>query len=114
LRAIVDQTQTFARAEIELLKDESRRVLVRAAVALVVLLGSGLLLAMAVSLAAAAVALTCGASPVVALLSAGAADVVIGVIAALAVLSWARDPNPDAAASPPHATNLPQHGSTLS
>jgi hypothetical protein len=114
LRSILDQAQTFARAEIELLKGESRRVVVRAAVVLVVLLGSGLLVAAAVSLAAAAVALTYGASPVVALLSAAAADVLIGVVATLAVMSWARNPTPEAAAAAPHPTNLPQHGSTLS
>ena len=117
LRSVYDQAQVFVKAELELLKLESKTVITKAAVGLVVVMGSGLLLAIALSLVAAAVVLMQGGSPAAALLTAAGVDVLVSGVA-VAFLVWTARKRVDAsvseAASPTQLTNLPQHGSTLS
>jgi hypothetical protein len=113
LRSIADQAQTFVRAEVQLLKLESTRTITRAAVALMVLLASGLLLAIALSLAAAAIVVASGASPQAALLTAAGVDLSVAVAATWSVLHWARK-SAESVAAETHLANLPQHGSSLS
>ena len=114
LRSIADQAQTFVRAEVQLLKVESARTITRAAVALVVLLASGLLIALALSLAAAATVIASGASPQAALLTAAAVDLVVAVVSTWLVIQWARKPAEATAAAATQLANAPQHGGSLS
>jgi hypothetical protein len=117
LRSIYDQAQVFVKAEIELLKLESKSVITKAAVGLVVVMGSGLLLAIALSLVAAAIVLMQGGSPAAALLTAAGVDLLVSVVA-VSFLVWTARKRVDAvatgAASSTQLTNLPQHGSTVS
>ena len=113
VRSIADQAQTFVRAEVQLLKVEASRTITRAAVALVVLMASGLLLAIALSLVAAATVVATGASPQAALLTAAAVDLIVASAATFFVLRWARKPAESVAATTQLA-NVPQHGSSLS
>lgn len=113
IRSIADQAQTFVRAEVQLLKVESARTITRAAVALVVLLASGLLLAIALSLVAAAVVVAADGSPQAALLTAAAVDLVVAGASTFFVLRWARKPA-EVIAAETHLAKVPQHGSSLS
>ena len=113
LRSIADQAQTFVRAEVQLLKVESARTVTRAAVALVVLLASGLLLAIALSLAAAATVVASGASPQAALLTAAGVDLIVAGASTWLVIHWARKPAESVAAATQLA-NAPQHRGSLS
>jgi hypothetical protein len=81
LSAVVQEGQAFVRAEAALLKVEAREVLTLAALSLVLITGSGLLLAIALSLGAAAWVLAAHGSTVAALLVAAAVDVVISAVA---------------------------------
>lgn len=116
LRSIYDQAQVFVKAELELLKVESKSILTKAALGLVVVVGSGLLLAIGLSLVAAAIVLMRGGSPVAALLTAAGVDVLVSALAIGLFLVMARKRVDDAvsAASTTQLTNLPQHGSTVS
>jgi hypothetical protein len=114
LRSIADQAQTFVKAEIELLKLESTRTVTRAAVALMVLASSGLLLAIALSLAAAATVMVSGGSAVAALLTAAGVDLTVAIVSSVLVLKWARKPAETVAAEATQLSNLPQHGESLS
>lgn len=116
LRSIYDQAQVFVKAELELLKVESKTVLTKAAVGLVVVIGSGLLLAIGLSLVAAALVLMRGGSPVAALFTAAGVDVLVSAVA-LGLFLWMARKRVDAAASaasPSQLTNLPHHGSPVS
>lgn len=117
VRSIYDQAQVFAKAELELFKLESKSVLTKAAVALVVVIGSGLLLAIGLSLVAAAIVLLRGGSPAAALLTAAGVDVLVsalGVTAMMIVLKKRVQTAASAVASTTQLTNMPQHGSTVS
>jgi len=117
LRSIYEQGQVFVKAELELLKLESKSVLTRAAVALIVLTGSGLLLAIALSLVAAAIVLLRGGSAAAALLTAAAVDLVVALVSTGFVIWGTRkrvDKAASATASATQLSNLPQHGSTVS
>lgn len=113
LRSIADQAQTFVRAEIALIKLESQRTVTAAAIALLVLVGSGLLLAIAVSLVAAAIVVVRGGSAGAALLTAAGVDLLVAVLSSVVVVNWARKRFESTAAATQMA-NLPQHGSSLS
>ena len=116
LRSIYDQAQVFVKAELELLKLESKSVITKAAIGLVVVMGSGLLLAIALSLVAAAIVLMQGGSAAAALLTAAGVDVFVSVVA-VAFLVWKARQGVDAvaseAASVTQVANLPQQGSTV-
>ena len=77
LRTVVHEGQTFIRAETALLKVEARETLKLAVLYLVLVMGSGLLLAIALSLVAAALVLAADGSAIAALLSAAAVDLVV-------------------------------------
>jgi hypothetical protein len=113
LRSIADQAQTFVRAEIGLIKLESQRTVTTAAIALLVLVASGLLLAIGVSALAAAIVVVRGGSAGAALLTAAGVDVVIAIIASVVVIGWARK-RVESTAAATQLTNVPQHGSSLS
>jgi len=116
-RSIYDQAQVFVKAEIELLKLEAKSTITKAAVGLVVVMGSGLLLAIALSLVAAAIVLMQGGSAVAALLTAAGVDVFVSVVAVSFLVWMARrgvDTVASEAASATQLTNLPHQGSTLS
>ena len=117
LRSIYEQGQVFVKAELELLKLESKSVLNRVAVALIVLTGSGLLLAIALSLVAAAVVLMQGGSAAAALLTAAGVDFLVAIVSTVSVIVIARkrvEKAASSAASATQITNLPQHGSPVS
>lgn len=117
LRSIYDQAQVFVKAELELLKLESKSTLTRAAVGLVLIMGSGLLLAIALSGIAAAVVLLRGGSAAAALLTAAGVDLLVAVVSTVVVIRMARKRTEEvasAAASATQLTNLPQHGSPVS
>ncbi|HTU58227.1 MAG TPA: phage holin family protein, partial [Polyangiales bacterium] len=79
LRSIADQAQTFVKAEVSLIKLEAQRTVTSAAVALLVLIASGVLLAVALSLLAAGVVLLRGGSVGAAALTAAGVDLVVAV-----------------------------------
>lgn len=81
LRTVVHEGQTFLRVETALLKVEARETLKLAVLYLVLVMGSGLLLAIALSLIAAAIVLAADGSAIAALLSAAAVDVVVAAVA---------------------------------
>jgi hypothetical protein len=81
VRTVVQEGQAFVRAEAALLKVEARETATLAAVYLVLITGSGLLLAAALSLAAAAWVLAAHGSTVAALLAAAGVDVFISAVA---------------------------------
>jgi len=115
LRSIVDQAQAFARAELEIVKIESKQAATKAFVALVVLTASGLLLALALAASAAAVTLYAGASATAALLIAAGVASVIAAVSTGVLISWIRKGDDQAEPAPEsQLTNLPQHGSTVS
>jgi hypothetical protein len=114
LRSIADQAQTFVRAEVSLIKLEAQRTVTSAAIALLVLVASGILLAFALSLSAAAVVLLRGGSTGVALLTAAGVDLIVAVVSSVVAVSWARKRAETTAAEASQVTNVPQHGSSLS
>jgi hypothetical protein len=114
LRSIADQAQTFVRAEVALIKLEAQRTVTSAAVALLVLVASGLLVAIAVSVLAAGAVVLRGGSPGAALLTAAGVDVTVAVVSSVLVISWARKRAGAAAAEATQLTNLPHHGSSVS
>ena len=77
LRTVVHEGQTFVRAETALLKVEARETLKLAVLYLVLVMSSGLLVAIALSLVAAALVLAADGSAIAALLSAAAVDLVV-------------------------------------
>ena len=114
LRTIAEQGQVFVKAELELLKRESKDAVTRAAVALTVIVVSGLLLAIALSMVAAAIALALEGSPTTALLMAAGVDALVAATAVIIVLRWATGKSADVEASAPQLTKLPQHGNPVS
>ncbi|MET0387013.1 MAG: phage holin family protein [Polyangiales bacterium] len=113
LRSIADQAQDFARAEIELVKLEARQSLTKAVLMLVIIIGSGILLAIALSLVAAAIVVARDGSPALALLTAAGVDVVVASIALAFMISRTRK-KIASTPTPAQLTNTPQHGSQLS
>jgi hypothetical protein len=118
LRSIVDQSQVFVRAEVALLKVEAKQTLTEAVIALAVLMAGCVLVAGALSLAAASLVLARSGSAVAALLTAAGVNVVVTVVAAYAVVALFRRKKSQAAAplksGTPQLTNAPQHGNTAS
>jgi hypothetical protein len=88
LRLVIDEGQTFLRAEVSLLKAESAQTLKRAALILVFVMAGAMLLVLAISLVAAAVVLAADGSAVQALLAAAGVDCAFGLIAGIWL--WAR------------------------
>jgi uncharacterized membrane protein YqjE len=113
LRSIVDQAQLFARAELALLKVEARQGALKAALILAVVLGGSLLLAIALSLCAAAAVLARHGSPAAALLTAAGVDVLFAALATAWLIVRVRKRTTTAAALGQLA-NSPQHGSQTS
>jgi len=114
LRSIADQAQTFVKAEVGLIKLEAQRTVTSAAVALLVLVASGILLAIALSLLAAGIVMLRGGSTGTALLVAAGVDLVVALVSSVVAVSWAKKRAESTAAEASQLTNLPQHGSSLS
>lgn len=114
LRSIADQAQTFVRAEVSLVKLEAQRTVTSAAIALLVLVASGILLAIALSLVAAAIVVVRGGSAGAALLTAAGVDLLVAAVSSLVAISWAKKRAQSTVAATQQLANLPQHGSSLS
>jgi hypothetical protein len=114
LRSIADQAQTFVKAEVGLIKLEAQRTVTSAAIALLVLVASGILLAISLSLVAAGIVVLRGGSPAAALLTAAGVDLIVAVVSSVVAVSWAKKRAENTAAEASQLTNLPQHGSSLS
>jgi hypothetical protein len=108
VRSIVDQSKVFVRAELELLKLETRQNATRAIVAFTVVLSCGFLLALALSFGAAALVLARHGSPTIALFTAAVVDlgaVLILLVATFVMLRKRSAASPSAQV----LTNAPQH-----
>jgi hypothetical protein len=114
LRSIADQAQTFIRAEVALIKLEAQRTVTSAIIALLVLVASGILLAIALSLVAAGLVVLRGGSAAAALLTAAGVDLIVAVVSSVVAVNWARKRAESTAAEASQLTNVPQHGSSLS
>jgi hypothetical protein len=114
LRQVVQDGQTFLRAETELLKVEARTTLKTAALYLVLVMGSGLLLAIALSLIAAAIVIAAHGCAAAALLTAAAVDVVVSASAITFMIMKVRQSSQKAAAATTQITSSPQRGSHVS
>jgi Putative Actinobacterial Holin-X, holin superfamily III len=114
LRQVVHDGQTFLRAETELLKVEAKTTLKDAALFLVLIMGSSLLLAIALSLIAAAIVVAAHGSAAAALLTAAGVDLVVSASALTFMLMKVRQLSQKAAKVAPQITTAPQHGSEVS
>lgn len=114
LRQVVHDGQTFLRAETELLKVEAKTTLKDAALFLVLIMGSSLLLAIALSLIAAAIVVAAHGSAAAALLTAAGVDLVVSGAAVTFMLMKVRQLSQKATKVAPQITSTPQHGSEVS
>jgi hypothetical protein len=110
LRSIADQAQEFARAELQLVKVEAKQTVSRASLVFAVVLIAPVLLAIALSLTAAAIVLARGGSAVAALLTAAGVDLLGACIAVILVMGAVRKRSASSAVVG-QLTNSPQHGS---
>lgn len=112
VRSIVDQSQVFVRAELDLIKVEARQNATRAIIALVVALICSSLLAFTLSLGAAALVLTRHGSPTAALWTAAGVDfgaVLLSLVVTFVMLrkrSTAQRPTSSLANAPQHGTQV--------
>jgi hypothetical protein len=114
LRQVVQDGQTFLRAETELLKVEAKTSLKTATLYLVLTTGSGLLLAIALSLIAAAIVIAAHGSAAAALLTAAGVDLVVSASAITFMIMKVRQTTHKAAAAATQLASAPQHGSEVS
>lgn len=114
LRAIADQAQEFARAEIGLVKIEAKQGATKAAIVLIVVTGSALLLAIALSLIAAAVVIARHGSPAAALLTAAGVDLLVAGVAIAWMISRLRRRTSNNGAASTRLSDSPHPGSQLS
>jgi hypothetical protein len=110
LRSIADQAQEFARAELQLVKVEAKQTLSRASLVFAVVLIAPVLLALALSLAAAAIVLARDGSAVAALLTAAGVDL-LGACIAVGLVFQAVRKRSASSAVVGQLANSPQHGS---
>jgi len=113
VRSIVDQSQEFVRAEIDLIKVEARQQLTRGVIAFAVVLASGVLLSSALALVTAAIVLAqAGLGP--ALLAAAAVQVLVVCVAVAVVATWLRKRRGATAVSGSAVPVAAPHGTTVS
>jgi uncharacterized membrane protein YqjE len=114
LRLVIDEAQTFLRAEISLLKAESTQTLKIAALILVLVMSGGTLLVMAFALVGAAVVLAAGGDAVQALLAAAGVDALFGLAAGAWLWSRLRSSKRETPANETRVPVPPRAGSQVS
>lgn len=114
LRQVVIDGQTFLRAETELLKVEAKTTLKAATLYLVLIMGSSLLLAIALSLIAAAIVVAAHGSAAAALLTAAAVDLVVSGAALTYMIMKVRQTSQKAVATATQLASSPPRGSQVS